>query len=74
MILFSLIFGLVGIYVSSAFVRLEVFASLSLIILSSLGLSILVKEILNNTERKKFKNLIEKLQKQNGISINEYII
>ncbi|MEK6931828.1 MAG: STT3 domain-containing protein, partial [Thermoproteota archaeon] len=34
MIMFSLIFGLVGIYVSSAFVRLEVFASLSLIILS----------------------------------------
>ena len=59
MILFSLIFGLIGIYVSSAFVRLEVFASLSLIILSSLGLSVLVKEILkNNTESKKFKNFI----------------
>ena len=69
MILFSLIFGLIGIYVSSAFVRLEVFASLSLIILSSLGLSVLVKEILNNTERKKFKNLIIKFSFLVGIII-----
>ncbi len=60
MISFSLIFGLIGIYISSAFVRLEVFASLSLIVLSSIGLSILVKDILNNTEYKKFKNLIIK--------------
>src|SRR3989338_4532335 len=69
MILFSLIFGLIGIYVSSAFVRLEVFASLYLIILSSLGLSVLVKEILNNTERKKFKNLIIKFSFIVGIII-----
>ena len=69
MILFSLIFGLIGIYVSSAFVRLEVFASLSLIILSSLGLSVLVKEILNNTERKKFKNLIIQFSFLAGIII-----
>ncbi|MCE9653462.1 MAG: hypothetical protein K8Q89_10505 [Nitrosarchaeum sp.] len=69
MILFSLIFGLIGIYVSSAFVRLEVFASLSLIILSSLGLSVLVKEILNNTERKQFKNLILKFSFIVGIII-----
>lgn len=70
MILFSLIFGLIGIYVSSAFVRLEVFASLSLIILSSLGLSVLVKEILkNNTESKKFKNFIIKFSFIIGIII-----
>ena len=69
MILFSLIFGLIGIYISSAFVRLEVFASLSLIILSSLGLSVLVKEILNNTESKKFKNLIIKFSFLMGIII-----
>ena len=69
MISFSLIFGLVGIYVSSAFVRLEVFASLSLIILSSLGLSVLVKEILNNTGSKKFKNLIIKFSFLAGIII-----
>ncbi|MEK6865158.1 MAG: hypothetical protein AABX06_01625, partial [Thermoproteota archaeon] len=69
MILFSLIFGLIGIYVSSAFVRLEVFASLSLIILSSLGLSVLVKEILNNTERKNFKNSFIKFSFLVGIII-----
>ena len=70
MILFSLIFGLIGIYVSSAFVRLEVFASLSLIILSSIGLSLLVKEILkNNTESKKFKNLTIKFSFLAGIII-----
>ena len=48
MISFSLILGMTGVYVSSAFVRLEVFASISLIILSSLGISILIKEVLNN--------------------------
>lgn len=69
MILFSLIFGLIGIYVSSAFVRLEVFASLSLIILSSLGLSIILKEILNNKENKKFKNSIIKFSFLTGIII-----
>ena len=70
MILFSLIFGLIGIYISSAFVRLEVFASLSLIILSSLGLSVLVKEILKNKiEGKKFKNLIIKFSFLAGIII-----
>jgi len=46
MISFSLIFGLIGIYVSSAFVRLEVFASLSIIIFASIALSILLKNLL----------------------------
>jgi dolichyl-diphosphooligosaccharide--protein glycosyltransferase len=40
---FSLIIGITGIYVSSVFIRLEVFASISLIILASIGLSILTK-------------------------------
>ena len=60
MISFSLIIGLIGIYVSSAFVRLEVFASLSLIILSSLGLSILLKEFFTK-KIKKSNNLTIKL-------------
>ena len=42
---FVLIIGIAGVYVSSAFVRLEVFASLSVIILASIGLSILTKQI-----------------------------
>ena len=58
MLSFSLIIGLTGVYVSSAFVRLEVFASFSIIILSSLGLSLLTKEIFfNKTEINKFKNI-----------------
>ena len=42
---FVLIFGISGVYVSSSFIRLEVFASISLIILSSIALSILTKNI-----------------------------
>jgi len=48
MISFSLIAGIVGVYISSAFIRLEVFASFAIIILSSLGLSILTKEFFSN--------------------------
>jgi|TARA_B100001750_G_scaffold175136_1_gene143319 dolichyl-diphosphooligosaccharide--protein glycosyltransferase len=43
---FALIIGLVGVYFSSAFVRLEVFGSLSIAILASIGLSILISKIL----------------------------
>ena len=45
LIAFVLIFGITAIYISSAFIRLELFASLSLIIFASIGLSILTKEI-----------------------------
>ena len=45
MTIFLLIFGITGVYVSSVFVRLEIFASISLIILSSVGLAILTKKI-----------------------------
>jgi dolichyl-diphosphooligosaccharide--protein glycosyltransferase len=64
MIIFSLIIGLTGVYVSSAFVRLEVFASISLIILSSIGLSILIKEIFNN------KKIYENLRTRNILKIS----
>ena len=43
---FALIVGLVGVYFSSAFVRLEVFGSISIIILASIGISILISKIL----------------------------
>jgi len=46
MVAFALIIGLVGVYFSSAFVRLEVFGSISLIILASIGVSILISKIL----------------------------
>jgi dolichyl-diphosphooligosaccharide---protein glycosyltransferase len=42
---FVLIIGMSGVYISSSFIRLEVFASISLIILSSIALSILTKNI-----------------------------
>ena len=42
---FVIIIGISGVYMSSAFIRLEVFASISLIILSSIALSILTKNI-----------------------------
>ena len=45
---FALILGMSGIYVSSAFIRLEVFASISIIVLSSIGLSILLQELYGN--------------------------
>jgi len=48
MLSFSLILGLVGVYVSSTFVRLEVFASIAIIILASLGLTALIKEFFKN--------------------------
>ena len=52
---FALIIGIIGVYISSAFVRLEVFASISVIILSSIGLAIISSEILktHKLDRKK---------------------
>ena len=47
MAVFALILGLLGVYFSSAFVRLEVFGGISLIILASIGASILISKILN---------------------------
>ena len=43
---FALIIGLIGVYISSAFVRLELFASISIIILASVGLAIISSEFL----------------------------
>ena len=56
MMAFMLILGITGVYVSSAFLRLELFASISIIILSAIGLSILTKEITH------YKNPIQSIQ------------
>ena len=56
---FVLIFGISGVYISSSFIRLEVFASISLIILSSIALSILSKNIFKITFSGKINNLIK---------------
>ena len=57
--IFVLIIGITGVYVSSVFIRLEVFASISLIILASIGLSILTKEIFKVKFSKKINYLIK---------------
>ena len=51
MIAFSLILGITGVYISSTFVRLEVFASISIILLASLGLTVLTKELFTNSKK-----------------------
>ena len=70
MLSFSLILGIIGVYVSSTFVRLEVFASISVIILASLGLTALTKEFFkNNTENKLPIGKLIKLSYVSGIII-----
>ena len=54
---FALIFGLLAVYISSAFIRLELYSSLGLIILGSVGLAILTKEMFR-PERKENKKSI----------------
>ena len=70
MLSFSLILGFVGVYVSSTFVRLEVFASIAVIILASLGLTILIKEFFNNEfqSRKSASKLLQ-ISYVSGIAI-----
>ena len=48
---FALIIGFLGIYFSSAFIRLEVFGTISVIILSSIGISILISKILKEEHK-----------------------
>ena len=48
---FALIIGFLGIYFSSAFVRLEVLGGISVIVLSSIGTSILISKILQNNHK-----------------------
>ncbi|WP_428326153.1 STT3 domain-containing protein [Nitrosopumilus sp.] len=70
MISFCLIFSLFGVYISSAFVRLEVFGSLSVILLSSIAISILIKKFFSyKHEIKTVKNNILKLSFLSGIII-----
>tara|TARA_B100000029_G_scaffold49376_1_gene45032 strand:- start:320 stop:2677 length:2358 start_codon:yes stop_codon:yes gene_type:complete len=50
--IFILIISIIGIYVSSAFIRLELFASIGVIILGSIGLTILLQKILEQNNHK----------------------
>ncbi len=69
MIAFSLILGITGVYVSSTFVRLEVFASVSIILLASLGLTVLTKEFFTNSNSKKSYSKFMQLSFFTGIVI-----
>jgi len=51
---FALIFGILGVYISSAFVRLEVFASIAIIILSSVGIPIMIRKIFEKPRQTKW--------------------
>ena len=48
---FALIIGFLGVYFSSAFVRLEVFGAISVMILAPIGLSILLSKIQNQRNK-----------------------
>ena len=64
---FALIIGFLGIYFSSAFVRLEVFGSISITILASIGIAILISKILK--ARHKNLNIITKISFLVGVGI-----
>jgi len=59
MVLFALIIGFVGIYISSAFIRLEIFGSIAVIILASIGVSLLISNVL----KKHSKNSLSSIAK-----------
>jgi dolichyl-diphosphooligosaccharide--protein glycosyltransferase len=59
MILFVLIIGFVGIYISSAFIRLEIFGSIAVIVLASIGVSLLISNVL----KKHSKNSLSSIAK-----------
>ena len=59
MLVFVLLTAIFGVYISSAFIRLELFASLSVIILSSIGLSILIRHIFGGNVKSSVRSLIK---------------
>ena len=70
LMIFTLILGLTGVYVGSAFVRLELFTSISVIFLSSIGLSIITKEVFNYKKQlHSIQNNIIKVSYVGGILI-----
>jgi dolichyl-diphosphooligosaccharide--protein glycosyltransferase len=72
LLFFALVFALGGVYISSAFTRLEVFASVSVILLSSIGLSALTSLLFKsgiNTNSSKFKRSRTKLIKISYVTV-----
>ena len=52
MISFVLLLGMAAVYTSSTFLRLELFASIAIIVMSSIGLSLLIKEFFTKKDKK----------------------
>jgi len=71
MVAFALIIGFIGVYIASAFIRLELFASISIIILASLGLSVITAEIFKNRIRgeRKFVSSASSITKISYIAV-----
>ena len=65
MVLFALIIGFVGIYISSAFIRLEIFGSIAVIILASIGVSLLISNVL----KKHSKNSLSSIAKFSFVAV-----
>nr|AIF12860.1 putative membrane protein required for N-linked glycosylation (STT3) [uncultured marine thaumarchaeote KM3_57_F01]AIF12899.1 putative membrane protein required for N-linked glycosylation (STT3) [uncultured marine thaumarchaeote KM3_57_F02] len=65
MILFVLIIGFVGIYISSAFIRLEIFGSIAVIVLASIGVSLLISNVL----KKHSKNSLSSIAKFSFVAV-----
>ena len=65
MILFALIIGFVGIYISSAFIRLEIFGSIAVIVLASIGVSLLISNVL----KKHSKNSLSSIAKFSFVAV-----
>ncbi len=53
--LFALVSGFIALYVSSAFIRLELFASVAVLILGSIGLAVLLNKIYEQKDQVKLK-------------------
>ena len=70
MFVFALILGMVGVYVSSAYVRMEIFAGVAVIILASLGLSILSKEFFGRGTRSSLEHV---MRQSNVDDVNKHI-
>jgi len=66
---FVLLTAIFGVYTSSAFIRLELFASISVIILSSIGLSILIKHLFNKSENDARSHSLKSLIKISSIFV-----
>jgi len=65
MILFALIIGFVGIYISSSFIRLEIFGSIAVIVLASIGVSLLISNVLT----KHSKNSLSSIAKFSFVAV-----